>query len=117
MIRTLLLTLERSPDRRETITRRMNELGMPFERVVATDGQALTQDQLAQYSPRAAFARIRRDMHRNEIGCILSHIGIWQAVVASGDDQVLVIEDDGDVRGLVPSAVEQWMNRKTGVGK
>jgi pantetheine-phosphate adenylyltransferase len=23
----------------------------------------------------------------------------------------------GDVRGLVPSAVEQWMNRKTGGGK
>jgi glycosyl transferase family 25 len=111
VIRTLIVNLERSHDRRASITHRMTALGMPFERVVAADGQALTGSQLARYSPRAAFARIGRDMHPNEIGCCLSHIGIWQDMVARGDDQVLVIEDDMLLDDDLPDIVRslEWV--------
>ena len=93
-MRTLVINLERSTDRRESISDRLAELGLPFEWHVGTDGGKLTHQELELYSSRAAFAHLGREMHRNEIGCILSHIRVWKDFSNSTDEYVMVIEDD-----------------------
>jgi glycosyl transferase family 25 len=106
MIRTLVINLERSPDRRDAIARRLGELKIPFEWFAATDGSRLTEAELALYSPRAAFAQLGREMHRNEIGCIMSHIRVWQELVDRGDEYVMVVEDDMLIDDDFPALVE-----------
>jgi glycosyl transferase family 25 len=106
MIRTRVINMARSHDRREAIARRLAELEIPFEFFPAADGSALTREQRELYSSRAAFAQIGREMHPNEIGCILSHIGIWRELVDTDEDQVLVIEDDMRLDPDFPSLVK-----------
>jgi glycosyl transferase family 25 len=106
MIRTIVVNLARSADRRKVITDRLNALGIKFVLMEATDGQNLSPEQIVQYSSRAAFATIGREMHPNEIGCILSHIRIWQDMIRRDDDRVLVIEDDMLIDSDFPSLIE-----------
>lgn len=79
---------------------------MRFEFWDAVDGQMLTDQQLALYSSKAAFAARGRELHRNEIGCILSHIGIWKDLVDRNEEEVLVIEDDMILDPDFPALVE-----------
>ena len=93
-VRTFVINLDRSPHRRRAIKTRLDELQIPFEWITGTDGLKLTEAELDRYSAREAFAKIGRAMHPNEIGCILSHIGIWQEIVRSETPLAMVIEDD-----------------------
>ena len=104
-MRTLVLNLARSRDRRDAISSRLSELKMSFEFVEAVDGQSLSEAQRSAYSSRAAFATIGREMHPNEIGCILSHIGIWRTVATGQDREVMVIEDDMLISPDLPALV------------
>lgn len=112
MIRTLVINLRRSAKRRDAIARQLDRLGMAFEFVEGVDGQQLTAEQLSLYSAREAFAGLGREMHRNEMGCILSHIGIWQSMIERGDEEILVIEDDMSIADDFPQLVEsraEWV--------
>jgi glycosyl transferase family 25 len=93
-MRTLVINLARSKARRTAIKSRLDEVGLPFEFCEGVDGQRLSDEQLALYSSKDAFSTIGRDLHRNEMGCILSHIGIWADLAKGEHDEVLVIEDD-----------------------
>lgn len=106
MIRTLVINLARSENRRQAIRSKLEDLGMPFEFWKAVDGEAITPQQMALYSSRAAFKEHGRELHRNEIGCILSHIGIWTDLIEQNDDEVLVIEDDMLIDADFPALVE-----------
>lgn len=103
-LRTVVINLNRSAERRRLMASRLGQLGIPFEFWDATDGNTLSQGEMsAVYSETESFANIGRGLHRNEIGCTLSHVDIWKALVASSDDEILVLEDDIEIADdLVP---------------
>lgn len=46
------------------------------------------------YRDQAAVRRFGRTLSRGEIGCFASHLAAWKSLLASGDRQRIVLEDD-----------------------
>ncbi len=94
MIPAVLINLERRPDRlRAALEDQFDKHGYPRPTVVpAVDGAQL------QWTPqlRALFAGNDFLSYRGVIGCALSHVAQWQALVAKQDPAaaVLIFEDD-----------------------
>lgn len=91
-----LINLDRSPDRLAAMEAGISRLQAPFrvERFSAVDGKA-DPGLVARYVDEAAFRRhIGRAILPGEIGVYLSHLGVWQAFLATGQDVALVMEDD-----------------------
>jgi GR25 family glycosyltransferase involved in LPS biosynthesis len=48
----------------------------------------------------------KRDILPGEVGCMTSHIHIWERIVAEGLDRVLILEDDFDPNGNIGNLEE-----------
>ena len=84
--------------RRDNMIRQLKELGIPNEAIQmvnAVDGQ---NEDLSLYDYETAQEWVepfsKRAITRGEIGCALSHYGVWKHLIASGDDRSLILEDD-----------------------
>jgi glycosyl transferase family 25 len=93
-LKVVLINLPRSRERRETMQQRLAELGLAYTLFAAVDGRA-EQARLFEQVDVPAFQRnVGRDVLPGEIGCYFSHITVWQQFVDSGEDVLLVLEDD-----------------------
>jgi len=93
-LRVTSINLDRSVDRRRVMEARLTEVGLPYTRFSAVDGQARWDELLPTVDVKAFERNVGRDMMRGEIGCYHSHLRAWEALVASEDDFLLVLEDD-----------------------
>jgi glycosyl transferase family 25 len=92
---TLVINLDESHQRLERISARLSQLNMPFERVPAVYGASLSAAQREEfYSHRLNAKSYRRQLSSAEIGCYMSHLKAWQAIVDRELPCALVIEDD-----------------------
>ncbi|MBC6437252.1 MAG: glycosyltransferase family 25 protein [Rhodobacteraceae bacterium] len=83
----------------------LDRAGVPWVRLEAVDGRALSWEEVAQvYDIGANRRRARHPLTRPEIGCYLSHIKAWKAIVAGDHQGGFVFEDDllvtGDLAGV-----------------
>lgn len=93
-LKVVLINLPRSVARREQMQQRLDALGLAYELFPAIDGRA-EQARLFQQVDVPAFQRnVGRDVLPGEIGCYFSHITVWQQFVDSGEECLLVLEDD-----------------------
>ncbi|MGY5613763.1 glycosyltransferase family 25 protein [Vibrio brasiliensis] len=97
-----VISLKRSPERRENIKKQLDALGLEFEFFDAVDGRAEPPHPLfAKYD---YFKRLwltnGRMPSKGEMGCYASHYLIWQKCVSSGES-ILVIEDDSYVKPVI----------------
>lgn len=90
-MRTILINLDRSLDRLEAMARSLAERGLPYERLTATDGKALSERDAGLIAPAASQFR---PPSRTEAGAFLSHRRAWQSIAEGGDAWTLVLEDD-----------------------
>jgi len=91
-IQILVISLRRSPDRREKVRQELSKINLPWEFLDAVDGSLLSQPPL-EYKPSKVKRLQGYSLTANEIGCYLSHKKAWQRCV----DQnlpTLVLEDD-----------------------
>lgn len=65
----------------------------------AVDGRAMTRAQLDGHLNLPALAREYGTLTPGEVGCALSHIGVYREIVAAGHELAVVLEDDIDVIG------------------
>ena len=92
---TLVINLDKSHQRLERISARLNQLGLPFERVPAVYGASLSAVELKEFYSHTLNAKsYRRPLSNAEIGCYLSHLKAWQTIVDRQLPCALVIEDD-----------------------
>lgn len=82
--RTLVISLERSVERRRCMSERLRGAGLDFEFFDAVDGRAVDRSQY----PSA------RSLLDGELGCYLSHVAVWRHLAQSDLDSLLVLEDD-----------------------
>lgn len=101
-----IINLASSQDRREQITAHLAELGLTAEFFPAIDGRLMSENEIAAvYDPQRSRTTEWGELKRGEIGCALSHRGVWQALLDSGDAGWLVLEDDAVLAADVP----EWL--------
>ncbi|MGZ9808949.1 glycosyltransferase family 25 protein [Pseudoroseicyclus sp. H15] len=89
-----LINLDASPERLATATAELSRAGLPFTRLPAVDARGQAPESFAGYDDARARRFYGRPMTGGEVGCYLSHLAGAEAVLASGADMGLVLEDD-----------------------
>jgi glycosyl transferase family 25 len=92
MIPIYVINLDRCQDRLADMQSQLSKLGLSFQRVKAVEGLDLPPD-LAGY-----FVHHNRKaepiIEPGAVGCYASHLRVYQAIIASGAEHALVLEDD-----------------------
>jgi len=112
--RAFIISLPRLKARRAHALRLAE--AMPVATVIldAVDGTALSASQRSQYvadlhRPRYPFAATQA-----EIACFLSHRLAWQALVDSGAEQGVILEDDAVLRASFTASLIRLVEGETG---
>jgi len=109
-----VVNLKRSKDRKASMERQLECLGFPYSFIEAVDGKALTDEDLRRldlgiYPPWPSFNA--RRLSRAEIGCILSHLSIYQRIIDECIDLACILEDDAvfkdNIRNTLIRVIEQ----------
>ena len=91
----LAINLPRAAERRESLTRQAERLGIRIDMVPAVAGTELPEDTTTcgydKITRRKAFSN---DLLPNEIACALSHRKALRTFLDSGADYAVVLEDD-----------------------
>lgn len=88
---SLLINLDRSPERLAFFSAQAQRCGLVFERLSAVDGKRLSEaDKAAAVATRFEF----QPVNAGEIGLFMSHRACWQRIVESGEAFGAVFEDD-----------------------
>lgn len=72
----------------------LRRLDIPFEIFPGVDGDTLSPAQLDYYSNTNSIKVSGRPLSRGEIGCALSHLGVYQLIAERKIPLTLVLEDD-----------------------
>jgi glycosyl transferase family 25 len=107
-MKVFLINLDRSPERLQFMRQQFERIGLDFERQAAVDGSKID---LTPYEGSGLMP--------GEIGCFLSHRGIWNKLVESDDEFALVIEDDVRLSEALPALIAEtdWIPATAGVVK
>ncbi|MBU4500645.1 MAG: glycosyltransferase family 25 protein [Gammaproteobacteria bacterium] len=100
-----VITLDHSQERRNLISARLDELGMPFEFYPGVDGRKvdlLSHQNYSKWKRRMFFGR---DLSNGEFGCILAHKAIYEQIVKENIQATLILEDDAILCDELPDAV------------
>jgi glycosyl transferase family 25 len=86
-----VINLARSVDRRAHITAELRKAGLDYEIITAVDGRDLELD-----DPTVIDSSLlaRNSFPAGTAGCALSHLSVYQKIVADGLDEALILEDD-----------------------
>ena len=109
-MKTYYINLDRSEDRRAWVESTAHRLRIEIIRVPAVDGQLITDGELSDM-PDFVYRHVKRPLTRGEIGCLQSHVKVWQQVAAADDDWAFVIEDDAHLANGTPDflATTEWI--------
>jgi len=92
--KTFVISLAEAQPRRACVTERLKQAGIAFEFFDAVDGRCFDVESQPIYDGPRRRALYGHDMLGGEIGCLLSHKAILEAVVRRGEGPALVFEDD-----------------------
>jgi glycosyl transferase family 25 len=98
-----LINLNRATGRLAAMKKKFDDLGLAFERIEATDGRALSEDQ------KRAFAAARPRPNGwlpGAIGCFRSHYQAWTAIAEGDEDFGVVFEDDVHISAALPALLD-----------
>jgi glycosyl transferase, family 25 len=86
-----VINLERSPDRRAHIIAELSRTGLDYEIITGVDGRDLDLRDPAVVAPSLVTGG---SFPAGVAGTALSHLKVYQKIIADGLDQALVLEDD-----------------------
>lgn len=90
-----VINLDKSTERMAKISKRLDELKIPFERIPAVYGADLSQEEIDRYyCPELNQKNYRRPLGLGEIGCYMSHIMTWKTIVDRKISCAIILEDD-----------------------
>lgn len=89
-----LINLPRATTRRERMEAQLGPMGLPYTLFPGVDGRAEEARLLANTDVEAFRRNMGREILIGGIGCYHSHLGVWEAFLATGRPHALVMEDD-----------------------
>lgn len=89
----------KSSIRRESISNRLNGLGLKFNFFDAVYGRDLSQEFLSEVDREFPISRFntKKPLTLGEIGCAMSHINAYHYIVNNNIDRAIILEDDAIV--------------------
>jgi glycosyl transferase, family 25 len=103
-----VINLEKDRERRESITRQLNGLHLPFELFPGVLGSALSPEELAScYDDKKAKRKLCMSLVPAHIGCSLSHAKIYREIIGRELPCALILEDDVVLPSSVPGVLAQ----------
>lgn len=107
-IPVFIINLDSSPERFVHAEQQLRALGISAQRFRGVYGKDLTAAEVdACYDKSANLQHFRRSLSPGEIGCYLSHRGVWQLMVEQHIEIAIVLEDDIEVDPRLPQAITQ----------
>lgn len=107
-IPAVVINLARSRDRRAHMDQRLKGRHLDYHFFEAVDGHNLTPDEQALYDKQAALAWMRRPLLKEEIGCAISHLRVYEWMLQQRMDRLLVMEDDITFKEDFFTALRKW---------
>jgi len=112
---TLVINLDRSPQRLARIAGQLEDISWPWERLSAADGKQLNMADQSLVDV-AAFKRKHGKMPLpGEVGCYLSHVWAMRRFLETDREYLLILEDDlrvgPDMQAVIQTLIErptQW---------
>ena len=110
-----VINMPSAQERREGMTKSLQEIGLDFEFFEATNGRELTPDQEQQclhqedvVLPLRAGRKliVKSNLIPSEIGCAFSHLRLYQHILDSGLERAVILEDDLQLHPDVLLALE-----------
>ena len=95
--RTFVINLDRAQERRESISKQLDALGIPFEFFRATDGRFFTENEQALYSHKETLKLLGYELTPNEVACAMSHIRVYEKMIQENIESALIFEDDAKI--------------------
>jgi glycosyl transferase, family 25 len=91
-----VINLKRSFDRRDRITEHLNGLGIHFEIVEAIEGSEIPEEVLRDRAKTGFWKDGSRSryMFKGDIGCVLSHLKIYNKMIDEDIEIACILEDD-----------------------
>lgn len=106
-MRAFVISLARATERRSHMASQMACLGIPFEFFDGVDGHLLDDQEIGRvYDDARARTTSWGPLNRGEIGCALSHIGVWRKLIEEDIPYALVLEDDAVLDPAVVDVLE-----------
>lgn len=107
-----VINMKTSKARREKIKARLDALELPFEFFDAIRGADLDYKNAAYYNRAKRLKYFGRDLLPGEIGCLLSHRGVYEKMVEDNVDVALVLEDDVTIADDFKATLENIMQQE-----
>lgn len=103
-----VINLEKDIERRKNITAQLEKLNIQYEVFPAVDGRSLSESVLGNvYDPMKAFNAGEGALTRGELGCALSHVGVYRKVIEENIPFAMVVEDDAQLYQELPRVLDE----------
>ena len=110
-LQTLVISLLRSPGRREKVVRELSRIHQSWEFLDAVDGSTFIPS-TSEYDRAKVIRLLGFELTRNEIGCFLSHKKAWLKCVEN-NRPTLIFEDDFVINENFSDALDIVLNKFT----
>lgn len=102
-MKCFVVNLKQSVHRRFHIQQQADAINLPIELIDAIDGKSLTNEELARYVDCFEESALTK----GEIGCALSHLSIYEKMVAENIPLALILEDDVVLSPALPQILAE----------
>jgi glycosyl transferase family 25 len=107
MINVFLINLDKETERLKFVDKQLKDVGVFYQRISAVYGKLLSEEEknasVNKFRCWCAYGQMLRD---GEIGCGLSHYGIYRKMINENLDAVCVLEDDVILEGNFKEQLE-----------
>ena len=107
-----VINLDRSPDRRDRMAKRLSVLGLSPTFVTGVDGKTLDVSSIPNYDRAGRLARVGKDIRPNEFGCYMSHVSAIRRIVDEGHEAGVIMEDDLFIDDPFPELLERTLQAR-----
>lgn len=113
-MKTYVINLERSVERRKHIIKEIEKHNLNYELVKAVEGAALPRDEFERLCNMDVVRQNPKWLNPGMIGCSLSHLSVYRKICESDETAALVLEDDvilPDDFGEFLSSVKKYLKQ------
>lgn len=107
--RIFVINLKRSTERRRVMAERLAALNLPCTFFEAVDGKVLSVEEKAAYAGTRRRLFFGHDLTPGELGCLLSHRGVYRHMIENRIPVALVLEDDAILADELPDVLRALM--------